>query len=281
MSDGSHGTDGTDGTGLEGVLAAMQATWSSIIELAESLTGPEWSLPTRCPGWDVHDQFAHVASLEQMLAGGEVPPEAPAAAHIRNPVGAHMERGVHALRGLSPEELIAVLKAAIAARSAALQANPPQVGDDVRGVMGNPVPAVNALPIRVFDLWVHEQDVRCATGRPGNEDGPGARVGRGLILSMLPRYWAKDAGAQPGQSLRLKVTGGLPFERTVVVGADGRAAIAPEGTPSPDPVTVVELAWADLVARANGRAGADDSPVTITGDERLGRAVLDALPMSP
>jgi uncharacterized protein (TIGR03083 family) len=278
MSDASHSTDGT---GLGPVLAAMEATWTSIVELAESLTEPEWSLPTRCPGWDVHDQFAHVASLERMLAGGEVPPEAPAAAHIRNPVGAHMERGVHALRGVPPAELIEALKSAIAARSAALQANPPTVGDDVRGVMGNPVPAVNALPIRVFDLWVHEQDVRCATGRPGNEDGPGARVGRGAILSMLPRYWAKDAGAQPGQSLLLKVTGGLPFARTVVVGTDGRAAIAPQGAPSPDPVAVVELAWADLVARANGRAGADESPVTITGDEAMGRAVVDALPMSP
>src|SRR4051794_39247837 len=159
MSDGADSTDDSDGTDLAPVLSAMDATWASIVELAEALTGPEWSLPTRCPGWDVHDQFAHVASLERMLAGGAVPPEAPAATHIRNPVGAHMERGVHALRGLPRDELVAELKAAIAARRAALQANPPKVGDDVQGVMGNPVPAVNALPIRVFDLWVHEQDV--------------------------------------------------------------------------------------------------------------------------
>ncbi len=31
-------------------------------------------------------------------------------------------------------------------------------------------------------------------------------------------YWAKEAGAGPASRLLLKVTGGLPFDRTVVVG---------------------------------------------------------------
>src|SRR4029079_9601395 len=53
----------SDRTDLSPVLDAMDATWDSIIDLAESLTVHEWSLPTRCPGWDVHDQIAHVASL--------------------------------------------------------------------------------------------------------------------------------------------------------------------------------------------------------------------------
>ncbi len=52
---------------------AWTHTWASIIELAESLSRTEFALPTRCPGWDVHDQLAHVASLERLLAGGELP----------------------------------------------------------------------------------------------------------------------------------------------------------------------------------------------------------------
>jgi uncharacterized protein (TIGR03083 family) len=281
----------SDGDDLTPVLSAMDDTWSSILDLAQSLAPDEFALPTRCPGWDVHDQIAHLASLEQFLAGGELAPEAPDAPHIRNPVGAHMERGVHALRGLAPGELVAVLQSAIEARRTALRANPPKAGDEVLGVMGNPVPAQRSLPIRVFDLWVHEQDIRVATGRPGNEAGPGARVGRDAILSMVPMYWAKEAGAGPGQSLLLRVTGALPFERTVTVGPDGRAAIAKgadaeegargaEGA-SGEPVAVIELAWADLVARTNGRAGSLASPVAVSGNESMARAVVDALPMSP
>lgn len=279
---------------LARVGLAMDHTWASLIDLASSLAPDEWSLPTRCPGWDVHDQFAHVASLERLLAGGELAPEAPEAAHIRNPVGAHMERGVHALRELSPDELIAELRAAIDTRRAALQANPPKPGGEMLGVMGNPVPVERSLPIRVFDLWVHEQDVRVATGRAGNEAGPGAQVGREAILSMLPMYWAKSAGAAEGQSLRLVVTGALPFERTIDVGADGRAAYRPEGSDGSEgsegsgasgaagePTATIELDWLDLVARANGRAGAEDSPVRVSGDETMARAVIDELPMSP
>ena len=32
------------------------------------------------------------------------------------------------------------------------------------------------MRIRVFDCWLHEQDIRDAVGRPGGEDGPAASV---------------------------------------------------------------------------------------------------------
>lgn len=271
----------SDAGDLTPVLSAMDHTWGSIIALAESLTPDELARPTRCPGWDVHDQLAHVASLEQLLAGGELAPEAPDAPYIRNPVGARMERGVHALRGMPHEELVGVLRSAIATRRAALQANPPRVGDLLIGVMGNPVPAERSLPIRVFDLWVHEQDIRVATDRPGNQAGPGAEVGRDAILVMIPSYWVKDAAAGPGQSLRLTVTGALAFERTIVAGADGSAAYAPVDVALDGPDVALELDWLDLVARTNGRTGADQTPVKVSGDQTMARAVIDALPMSP
>lgn len=270
-----------DESDLGPVLAAMDHTWASIIELAESLPPEELERPTRCPGWDVHDQLAHVASLESWLAGGELPPEAPPAPYIRNPVGERMERGVYAMRGWSRGRLVAALRSAIESRRLALQANPPRVGDLVTGVMGNPVPAERSLPLRVFDVWVHEQDVRVATGRPGNENGPGAQVGRDCILMMLPGYWLDAAKAQPGQAFRLRVTGALPFERTVVANEHGTASYAAEAGSSLPPVSGVELDWLDLVARTNGRAGADDTPVRITGDATMAQAMLAALPMSP
>ena len=148
------------------------------------------------------------------------------------------------------------------------------------GVMGNQVPVEGALPIRVFDLWAHEQDVRTATGRPGNQSGLGAEVSRDAIVGVLPMRWAKAAGAKPGDGLVLRVSGGLDFERAVVVDEDGRAALARVTLPS-EPTAVIELAWADLVARACGREGAEATAVGLVGDEAMARAVVDALPMSP
>jgi uncharacterized protein (TIGR03083 family) len=267
------------------LLRAMDQTWTSILELAESLAPEEFALPTRCPGWDVHDQIAHVVSVEQLLAGGPLAPEAPPAAYIRNEFGAFMERGVHALRGTPPDELVDLLRAAIAARRAALQADPPKVGSEVRGVMGNLVPAERSLPIRVFDLWAHDQDVRAAVGRPGNESGLGAEASRDAIVGMLPMHWAKAAEAAAGDVLVVRVRGGLDFDRTVVVADDGRAELADPAvladSGEQEPTAAIELAWTDLVARACGREGADGTPVLISGDATMARAVVEALPMSP
>ena len=102
-------------------------------------------------------------------------PRRRAAPHVRNPRSAPTwSAACTPCAGCPRTELIDLLRAAIEARRAALQADPPKAGDDVLGVMGNPVPADRSLPIRVFDLWAHEQDVRIAIGRPGNEDGPAA-----------------------------------------------------------------------------------------------------------
>ena len=77
------------------------------------------------------------------------------------------------------------------------------------------------------------------------------------------------------------VTGALPFERTIVAGADGTATYAPAGVAPADTDVRLELDWLDLVARTNGRTGADQTAVHVTGDPAMARAVVDALPMSP
>jgi uncharacterized protein (TIGR03083 family) len=278
-------SDRSDRSDLAGLVEAMEQTWQSTLELAEALSPEDWARPTRCPGWDVHDQVAHIVSAEQLLGGGPLPPEAPSAPHIRNEFGAHMERGVHALRGTPPEQLVADLRAVVQSRSAELAAHPPRTGDEILGIMGRPMPAERSLPIRVFDLWTHEQDIRVAVHRPGNESGPGAQVSQDIIVGEMPRLWAKEAGAKPGQTLLLRVTGELPLERAVVVDRDGRAALVGDAegesaSAGAEPTSVIVIDWADLAARACGREGAQDRPVWVDGDE-MAQAVLDELPMSP
>jgi uncharacterized protein (TIGR03083 family) len=298
MSDRGDVTEPSDvaePSDLAGLVAAMEQTWQSTLELAETLSPDDWTRPTRCPGWDVHDQVAHIVSAEQLLGGGPLPPEAPPAAYIRNEFGAHMERGVHALRGTPPDQLVAELRAVVQSRTAELRANPPRTGSQVLGIMGRPMPAERSLPIRIFDLWTHEQDIRAAVHRPGNESGPAAQVSQEIIVGEVPRLWAKEAGAEPGQTLLLRVTGELPLERMVVVGDDGRATLVDSAAAAAaaaggdadgaggraDPTSVIVVDWADLAARACGREGAQDGPVWVDGDETMARAVLDELPMSP
>ena len=79
------------------------------------------------------------------------------------------------------------------------------------------------MQIRVFDCWVHEQDVRDAVGRPGHEDGPVAEQAVDEIVRALGYIVGKKAGAPEGSSVTIELTG--PVARSIHVAVDGRAAV--------------------------------------------------------
>jgi hypothetical protein len=59
-------------------LTALTDTYAhtvqSIIDLGRSLRPGDTERATHCPGWTVHDQFAHIVSLEAWVQG-EAPPQ--------------------------------------------------------------------------------------------------------------------------------------------------------------------------------------------------------------
>ena len=55
------------------------------------------------------------------------------------------------------------------------------------------------LTNRPFDLWMHEQDIRRATGRPGNLDTAGAAHATGVCARSLGYVLGKRAHAPGGQ----------------------------------------------------------------------------------
>ena len=131
-----------------------------------------------------------------------------------------------------------------------------------------------AMRYRAFDVWVHEQDLRAALGRPGYLDSPGAHIVRDELLAALPRVVAKDAGAPPGSALVFDIHGPIEFLRTVRVDADGRGSI--DGTPSLGPAVSLTLDWETYVRLACGRVTADivADRIKAEGDPELTAAIL-------
>jgi uncharacterized protein (TIGR03083 family) len=134
---------------------------------------------------------------------------------------------------------------------------------------------------RAFDVWVHEQDLRAALGRPGNLDSPGAYVARDELLAALPKVVAKDAGAPASSAVVFDVHGPVEFLRTVRVDADGRGTI--DGAPSLGPAATLVLDWETYVRLACGRVTSDavSDRIKAEGDPELTTAILRNFAVTP
>ncbi|HET8602352.1 MAG TPA: maleylpyruvate isomerase family mycothiol-dependent enzyme [Marmoricola sp.] len=258
-------------------------TWhracADFVDLARSLTDDEAALATDLPGWDVHACVAHTAHLESALAGMPQPPaEVPEGLeHVRGPMGAFTEQGVLARRDRSLAELAEETETAVARRWAALQADPPTDGSapPAMAFAGLPWDTETLLRNRPLDVWMHEQDIRRATGRPGGFDAPAAAHTIGYLAGALPVVVGKRVAPPVGTCVAVAVPE-AGIAGAVSIGEDGRARPSDD-----DPDVRITLSAESFVLLAGGRRRPEDVPAKIEGDEELGRRVLASMAVTP
>jgi uncharacterized protein (TIGR03083 family) len=271
----------TDDSGhLHELVEVWRHACADFLTLVRDLSPEEGELPTDLAGWSVRDNVAHTAHLEAVLAGApEETLEVPEAAHLTGPMSHYTEQGVLARRDRGLGELADEIEAAVATRYAALQADPPTDGSAAppRTPGGAPWDTRTLLSNRPLDVWMHDQDVRRATGRPGGYDSPAATHVLHVFARALPMVVGKRLAPPPGTVVRLAIPeAGL--SRTVLVGPDGRAAAAEDGTV---PTTTVTLSAEDFVVLAGGRRPPEATAAVVEGDEQLGRRLLASLAVTP
>ncbi|REE98665.1 uncharacterized protein (TIGR03083 family) [Thermomonospora umbrina] len=258
--------------------AAWEQTVRSTIALARDLAPAEHDLPTDCPGWTVKDVLAHIVSVERMLLGEPLPdhPLPEGLAHVRNDFGRLMEIGVDVRRSVPGEKVVAELDEVFHLRLDTLPTIDPAA--PTPAPTGEMVPYGMFMAFRAMDCYVHEQDIRRATGRPGNLDAPAAPCARALLLRGLPYVVGKKAAALPGQSVTLEVTGPAAFTVHIEVGPDGRARVT---DPLPAPTTTLTMDWETYLVLSAGRRTPDTVTTAITGDPDLATRLLTAMAVTP
>jgi uncharacterized protein (TIGR03083 family) len=265
----------------EVIVAALGAEWSAIDELLTSLGPEHWAMPTALPGWSVHDNVSHMVGTECSLAGQEPPPgdagvrDAP---HVRNDIGAANERWVAGLRGESPEAMIDRFRVITAARLAALEKMSQEEFDAPSWTPAGPGTYGRFMRIRLFDCWMHEQDIRDAVGKPGNGDGQCAAIALSEVGDALGYIVGKRAAAPDGATVTIELTG--PERVTWHVQVDGRARLV-DALPAP-PTARLRMTSQLFSRLAGGRVSvAGRLPdITIDGDQELGTRVAHALPFT-
>ncbi len=197
-----------------------------------------------------------------MLAGApEETIEVAEAPHLKSLMSYYTEQGVLARRERDMEAVAAEIEKPVATRYAELQADPPHdpKAAPPRTPGGVPWDFQTLLRNRPFDVWMHEQDIRRAIGRPGGYDSPVAdhvlrTFGRSLAMVV-----GKRVAPPVGTVVRLEVPeAGLRW--TVRVGDDGRAAPAGDEVDATTTVTLSpeELRGARGRSPATGHDGAAD-----------------------
>ncbi len=256
--------------------------WAAIVELCRGFDDGDWRRPTACPGWDVKDHLAHLVGTEAMLAGlPGPPPPAPMPDHVRNPLAEANEAWVDQRRPRSGEAVLAEFEEVTASRLLTLASMTDEaLAEPVPSPIGR-VPYEVFLDVRVMDCWIHEQDMRAATGRPPRCEGSAAEAAVDRLTGSFGYVVGRRAGASEGASVVLSITG--PVARTVAVEVRGGRA---ERVDAPEqPTATIAASTPVYAALAAGRgdpgAAVTSGEVAVGGDTDLAMLVLANLAQMP
>ncbi|YAL83537.1 maleylpyruvate isomerase family mycothiol-dependent enzyme [Dermacoccaceae bacterium W4C1] len=271
--------------------AAFRQSAQAVVDLGFTCRDAEFALDTDCPGWSVKDQFAHIAATEAMLAGvRERKIDVPDYPYLHSDNARFVEAGVEVRRASTGPQVIAELQRLIPQRLEFWD-SPERSPEEELTWLDAPIPAQSLLQLRAIDLWVHEQDIRVALDRPGNLDSPAAAMFVAAVMDVVGRRAARAAALPIGTVVIVESTGPVTARTGVRVaaGADGRpygeSLFSGESDVEADSasgeVTTVRLTTEALTRLGAGRRTSDQVHWSCDGDEQVGRALLDALNITP
>jgi uncharacterized protein (TIGR03083 family) len=258
-------------------VAALGEVWASLGELLGELDDDQWAMPSPLPGWSVQDNVSHIVGTEAMLSGEAGPPveiDRGINDHVRNDIGAFNEQWVEWLRAVPPNEVLSRFRELTGARLATLDAMSEEEWNAESFTPAGKDTFGRFMQIRVFDCWLHEQDIRDAVGRPGHETGLAVEVVLDEMATALGFVVGKKAGATSGQSVTFALTDGGAVVRRFHVAVGERAAVVPE-LDGPATVTLT-MPIGVMTRRCAGRVGPDDllEQIAIDGNLELASSVL-------
>ena len=271
------------GPARDPVVDKLDEVWTSLADACEDLSPEEWDLPTDCPGWTVRDQLSHVIGIELELLGEPPPPgDGVDRPHVKNDFAARNETWVEARRARPGSQVLQEFRQVTARRLDVLASMPETAFDEIGWSPVGQVPYRVFMEVRVFDSWVHEQDVRWAVGRPGGLGGAGEAVTLDRMIGAMGYVVGRKVAPPDGTVVVWRIGGRVGRELVVVM--EGGRGTTPSSTPA-GPTVVLTLDPDTFWRLSCGRTTAGEvlatGDVAVTGDATLGRRVLEAMVVTP
>ncbi|MEM6108330.1 maleylpyruvate isomerase family mycothiol-dependent enzyme [Mycobacterium sp. 050272] len=264
------------------VLDGLFAVWDSIEALLGELSEADWRAATPLPGWDVQGVVAHVIGTESFLEGIAAPEpdiDVKTLDHVRNDIGAMNECWVRHLAGEPGTTVLERFRAVTERRRAALEAMSDEQWNAETFTPAGPESYGRFMRIRVFDCWMHEQDIRVAIQRPSSDaelEGAPSRLSLDEVAASLGFVVGKLAKAPDGSRILFDLTG--PLARSIRVKVDGRAAVV-EDFGGLEPTATVRADALQFTRLAGGRPMCPARPqdVELGGDKDVAARIVERL----
>jgi uncharacterized protein (TIGR03083 family) len=258
------------------IVEKLERVWRSITDLCAPFTEQEWKTPTDCPKWSVQDHVVHMIGTESRLLERPAPEHTPQdMSHVKNEIGKLNEIWVDSRRTWPGAQVLAEFQDVTGARLQRLRAMSAADFSMPTQTPIGPGTVRDFMHIRIFDCWVHEQDIRRAVGRPGHLAGPVAEHAVGRIVQALPFVVGKKAQVQSGNTVVFDVTG--PAGRLLPIGVEGGRAKLLDTVPA-TPTVRLAMDVETLNCLGCGRwepgKALESGKVRISGDRVLGEHIV-------
>jgi len=258
------------------IIENLETVWNTIDVLCVPLSEEEWQLPTECPDWTVKDLVAHMTGIECVLLGRPAPEHVPArAGTLPNAIAERNEVHVDYRRSQPGRMVLEEFREVTADRLRALRS----LGEEAFSQRSwTPIGTGtyrDLMQMRIFDCYVHEQDIRRAIGRPGNLDGFLASHALRSAAALITRVLGERVELPEGTTVVFNVAGATSERWGYIAQGTGLHPL-PEAPDSPSAQLTLDFeTFLRLVCGRMAPEGAlVEQRVRIQGDPVLGREVL-------
>jgi uncharacterized protein (TIGR03083 family) len=264
------------------VLSGLFAVWDNIDAQLEGLPETGWHAATPLPAWTVQAVVSHMIGTESFLSGvaaPEVDVDVSGLDHVRNDIGAMNEAWVRHLSAESGDHVRERFRAVTNDRRKVLAALSDEDWNAVAPTPAGMDTYGRFMRVRVFDCWMHEQDIRMALQRPSSDDeldGPASRLSMDEVEATIAFVVGKLAKAPAGARVLFDLTG--PLARNIRVSVDDRAQLV-DDFGGQEPTATLRLDALQFTRLAGGRALCPARPkdIELGGDKNVGEQIVDHL----
>lgn len=262
------------------IADALEETWATIYYLIDTFPEDLFDWPTPCPGWSIRDLVCHLIGWERYYNEGYVPnTESVSGDFIKNELGVLNQGYILSMRTLAAGQLPGLFGIETARSSIRLRDMTPEEYDQiVTTPLGESASYRFRMETRIFDSWIHLQDLRDAMLRPEDDHTVGEEVVIARFEATLPSVIKGATDFKGGELVRINLSGRLARSMTFRCQPEG---VFPVEYASEEPIveltTPVSMFWRRCAGRISAEAFLGESSTRAVGTVAVAMALARGL----